>query len=171
MEIKDLDLKQYIENCTGQRFNKCLKINSPFNPLDKNPSFSIYFDDNANKWMFTDFSTGKHGDIIDFDMEYNGTDYAQARKNVGLPVEKTLEETELEKVENYINWSIENTERRKGQKLLGIFRYCDAENNTLYFKAKFKHSDGSKELNYFYIGEDGKVYNKRGIEYEVPYNL
>ena len=171
MEIKDLDLKQYIEDCTGQRFNKNLKINSPFNPLDKTPSFSIYFDDNANKWMFTDFSTGKHGDILDFDMEYNGTDYVQARENVGLPVEKTLEETELEKVESYINWSIENLERRKGQKLLGIFRYCDTDNNTLYFKAKFKHQDGSKELNYFYIGEDGKVYNKRGIEYEVPYNL
>ena len=171
MEIKDLDLKQYIENCTGQRFNKCLKINSPFNPLDKNPSFSIYFDDNANKWMFKDFSSGDMGDIIDFDMKYNGTDYVQARKNVGLPVEKTIEETETEKVESFINWSINNQSFRKGQKLLGIFRYCDKENKTLYFKAKFRHKDGSKELNYFYIGEDGKVYNKRGIEYEVPYNL
>ena len=54
LEIKDLDLKQYIENCTGQRFNKCLKINSPFNPLDKNPSFSNNVDDNANKKKFTD---------------------------------------------------------------------------------------------------------------------
>ena len=111
------------------------------------------------------------GDIIDFDMKYNGTDYVQARKNVGLPVEKTIEETETEKVESFINWSINNQSFRKGQKLLGIFRYCDTENKTLYFKAKFRHKDGSKELNYFYIGEDGKVYNKRGIEYEVPYNL
>lgn len=171
MEIKDLDLKQYIEYCTGKKFDRHLKMKSPFNPLDKNPSFSIFFDDNANKWKFKDFSNGDMGDIIDFDMKYNGTDYVQARKNVGLPVEKTLEETEIEKVESFINWSINNQSFRKGDKLLGIFRYCDINNKTLYFKAKFRHQDGSKELNYFYIGEDGKVYNKRGIEYEVPYNL
>ena len=64
LEIKDLDLKQYIENCTGQRFDKYLKIKSPFNALDKNPSFSIYVDDNANKWRFTDCSAGRHGDIL-----------------------------------------------------------------------------------------------------------
>jgi 5S rRNA maturation endonuclease (ribonuclease M5) len=171
MDIKDLDLKQYIENCTGQRFDKHFRMKSPFNPLDKNPSFYIRYDDNAGKWKFTDFSQDMSGDIIDFDMKYNGTDYVQARKNVGLPVEKTIEETEIDKVENFINWSIENQSFRKGDKLLGIFRYCDANNKTLYFKAKFKHQDGSKELNYFYIGENGKVYNKRGIEYEVPYNL
>lgn len=171
MEIKDLNLKQYIEECTGARFDKHLKMKSPFNPLDKNPSFSIFFDDNADKWKFKDFSTGDMGDILDFDMKFNGTDYEQARKNVGLPIEKTIEETEIEKVEKYINWSINNQAYRKGDRLLGIFRYCDSNNNTLYFKAKFRHQDGSKELTYFYIGEDGKVYNKRGVEYEVPYNL
>ena len=170
-EISDIDLKQYIENCTGQRFDKHLKMKSPFNTLDKNPSFSIHYDDNARKWKFKDFSTGDYGDIVDFDMKYNGTDYVQARANVGLPVEKTESELEIDKVESFINWSIENQAFRKGDKLLGIFRYCDVNNKTLYFKAKFRHADGSKELNYFYIGEDGKVYNKRGVEYEVPYNL
>ena len=168
VEIKDLNLKQYIEDCTGARFDKHLKMKSPFNPLDKNPSFSIFFDDNADKWKFKDFSTGYMGDIIDFDMKYNGTDYVQARKNVGLPVEKTETELEIDKVTNFIDWSIENQSFRKGDKLLGIFRYCDINNKTLYFKAKFRHQDGIKELNYFYIGEDGKVYNKRGVEYEVP---
>ena len=30
MEIRDLDLKQFIESETGMRFNKANKINSPF---------------------------------------------------------------------------------------------------------------------------------------------
>ena len=171
MEIRDLDLKQYIEDCTGQRFDKHNKIHSPFTTKDKTPSFAIYFDDNADKWKFKDFSTGETGDIIDFDMKYNGTDYVQARENVGLPLEKTETELEIDKVTNFIDWSIENQSFRKGDKLLGIFRYCDLDNKTLYFKAKLRHQDGSKELTYFYIGEDGKVYNKRGVEYEVPYNL
>lgn len=171
MEIKDLDLKEYIERCTGQRFDKHNKIHSPFTTKDKTPSFAIYFDDNADKWKFKDFSTGETGDIIDFDMKYNGTDYVQARENVGLPLEKTETELEIDKVTNFIDWSIENQSFRKGDKLLGIFRYCDENNKTLYFKAKFRHSDGSKELAYFFIDEEGKVKNKRGLDYELPYNL
>ena len=55
MEIRDLDLKQFIESETGMRFNKANKINSPFNAADKTPSFSIYFDRNNNKWKFRRF--------------------------------------------------------------------------------------------------------------------
>ncbi|MDF2881530.1 MAG: primase-like protein [Clostridiaceae bacterium] len=171
MEIQDLDLKEYIEHCTGQKFDRHFKMKSPFNPLDANPSFSIYYDDNAGKWKFKDFSKDISGDIIDFDMQYNGTDYVQARANVGLPIEKSESELEIEKIEEYINWSINNQSFRKGQQLLGIFRFADENNVAKYYKAKFKKVDGSKELAYFSIGADGKIYNKRNFDYELPYNL
>jgi 5S rRNA maturation endonuclease (ribonuclease M5) len=171
MDIQDLDLKEYIENCTGQKFDRHFKMKSPFNPLDANPSFSIYYDDNAGKWKFKDFSKDISGDIIDFDMQYNGTDYAHARANVGLPIEKSKAELEIEKIEEYINWSINNQNFRKGQQLLGIFRFADENNVAKYYKAKFKKVDGSKELAYFSIGTDGKIYNKRNFDYELPYNL
>ena len=75
MEIKDIDLKQLIEEETGLKFNRSNKINSPFNPLDKNPSFAIFFDANAGKMKFKDFSTGETGDACDFIMKYKNIDY------------------------------------------------------------------------------------------------
>ncbi|NFH81790.1 DNA primase, partial [Clostridium botulinum] len=171
MEIKDLNLKEFIENETGYKFNRQLKINSPFNTADKTPSFAIYYDDNADKWKFKDFSTGSVGDIIDFCMQYKDLDYVQAREYLGLSVEKTENEIEIDKIEQYINWSIENQSFRKGQKLLGIFKFVDENNVVKYYKAKFRKPNGSKELTYFSIGEDGKVYNKRNLDYELPYNL
>ena len=41
-----------------------MKIKSPFNPGEKNPSFFIYFSKEANKYMFKDFSTDRQGDSV-----------------------------------------------------------------------------------------------------------
>ena len=170
MEIEDIDLKQVIEDTTGQRFNKANFIHSPFNSADKNPSFSIKFDKNKNKWIWKDFSTDKGGDAIDFIREYYGCDYKAARERLGIPLEKTEAETEQEKLLGYINWSLENQEFRKGQKLIGLFRFEDEKNKTLYYKAKFLKPDGKKDMTYFSFNDEGKVINKRNHD-EVPYNL
>lgn len=168
MELADVNLKELIEKETAQKFNRENKILSPFSN-EKTPSFAIYFDSNNNKYKFKDFSTGKGGDSIDFIRELKGFDYNQAREYLGLSKEKTPAELLQEKVEGYVNWQISNTDFRKGQKLLGIFQFTDNKNNTLYFKAKFLKTDGSKELSYYHI-ENDKVINKRGSE-EVIYNL
>ena len=64
--IEEIDLKQLIENETGERFNRANKIKSPFTSSDDTPSFSVYFNSNLGKWKFKDFSTGKEGDALDF---------------------------------------------------------------------------------------------------------
>jgi len=171
MEIQDLDLKTFIENETGCRFNRQLKINSPFNPSDKTPSFAIHYDDNAGKWKFKDFSTGESGDIIDFCMKYKNMNYMESRQYLGLSAEKSAEELNIEKVKKYINWSINNQDFRKNQILIGVFRFEDSNNSTVYYKGKFRNKDGSKELSYFSIDNDGQVKNKRNYDFELPYNL
>ena len=102
--IQDIELKELIEDETGERFNKEKKIHSPFNTRDKNPSFSIYYNSNAGKWCFKDFSTGLHGDCVDFIMKHKNMDYKQARKYLGIPVEKTEQELRGDKVKKYIKW-------------------------------------------------------------------
>jgi hypothetical protein len=49
-----------IGSLTGQD----LKIKSPFNPAEKNPSFFVYYSKTANKYMFKDFSTDRQGDGV-----------------------------------------------------------------------------------------------------------
>jgi len=39
-----------------------LKISSPFNPAEKNPSFFVYYSRTSFKYMFKDFSTDRQGD-------------------------------------------------------------------------------------------------------------
>jgi hypothetical protein len=41
-----------------------VRIKSPFNPSDKNPSFYVHFSRSLNKYIFKDFSTDKKGDGI-----------------------------------------------------------------------------------------------------------
>lgn len=169
MEIRDLDLKQFIESETGMRFNKANKINSPFNAADKTPSFSIYFDRNNNKWKFKDFSNGEQGDILDFCMKYKGLNPRDARKYLGLTVESTDEENQIKKITGYINWQIEHQDHMKGRSIKGIFPFTDANNNIVYFKVKFDCENGKKQIGYYHIKED-KVINKRGTEEEMIYN-
>jgi len=41
-----------------------LKITSPFNPGEKNPSFFVYYSNTGFKYMFKDFSTDRQGDGV-----------------------------------------------------------------------------------------------------------
>ena len=163
--INDIDLKQVIEDLTGERFNREKKIHSPFKQ-ENTPSFTIYFDSNSNKYKFKDFSTGKQGDALDFVMEYKSCSYQEARVYLGLEVEKAENELWEDKIRSYIDWQLQDMKR--GYTLLGIFTFVDENNKPLYAKAKFLKPDGKKETPYYCI-ENGKVTNKRGAD-EVPYN-
>ena len=169
-KIQDVDLKSLIEQETGERFNKEKKIHSPFNPGDKNPSFSIYYNANAGKMKFKDFSTGEEGDCVDFIMKHKNIDYKQARAYLGLPVEKTEQELQGDKVRNYIEWEIEKKADRKDYKLVGLFPFVNENNNIIYYKAKFLKPDGKKMTPYYHIGEDGKVNRGRNGK-ELIYNF
>ena len=169
MEIEDIDLKSVIENETLQVFkNIKSKIHSPFNPADDTPSFGIYFDTNNNKWKFKDFSTGECGDAIDFIMKFKNMNYIEARKYLGLSVEKSDNEKQVDNIRDYIDKQLKTT--KKGYELIGIFPFVDKENNVIYYKVKFLRPDGKKETPYYHI-ENGKVVNSRGTSKELPYNL
>ncbi|MDS0525477.1 CHC2 zinc finger domain-containing protein [Clostridium sp. SHJSY1] len=166
-ELQDIDLKELIEVETLEVFNRENKIHSPFSSKDKTPSFSVYYDSNANKMKFKDFSSGEQGDAIDFIMKFKNMDHKAAREYLGLDVEKTAIEIEEDKIKNFVKWQLENN--KKGFKPLGIFTFVDKNNEPLYYKVKFIKSDGKKETPYYHI-ENGQVINKRGAD-EIPYNL
>lgn len=167
MEIQDINLKQLIENETGQKFNRDNKICSPFS-TEKTPSFAIYFNSNQNKWKFKDFSnSGKQGDALDFVMEYKNLGYKEAREYLGLEVTKSpIEEFETT-IKDYVSNQIKNG-NKKGYKLLGVFTFVDENNKPIYAKVKFLKPDGKKETPYYSL-QDGQVFNKR-LHDEVPYN-
>lgn len=167
MEIQDINLRQVIEDLTGEKFNRDKKIHSPFNPGDKTPSFSIYFNSNQNKWMYKDFSTDKVGDAIDFIMEYKSCNYNEARQYLGLEVEKSVTEDFEETIKEFVRKQVTKG-NKQGYKPLGVFVFVDADNKTIYAKVKFLKLDGKKETPYYHI-ENGQVINNRSHE-EVPYN-
>lgn len=167
MEIQDINLREVIEDLTGEKFNRDKKIHSPFNAADKTPSFGIYFNSNQNKWCWKDFSTDKVGDAIDFIMEYKNLSYTDARKHLGLEVEKSVTEDFEEIIKEYVR-NQTTKGNKKGYKPLGIFTFVDENNNPIYAKVKFLKPDGKKETPYYHI-ESGQVINNRGYE-EVPYN-
>ena len=70
---------------TGQNY----KAKSPFSE-EKTPSFFV-FPRNQN---FKDFSSGKHGDAIEFIMEYDGLSYIDAVKYLGKKYGVEIEEEE-----------------------------------------------------------------------------
>jgi len=166
VEIQDIDLKDLIEKETVERFNKQGYIKCPFHN-EKTPSLSIKFFPDANKYKFKCFGCSASGDAIDFIMQLKGMDYVKAREYLGLEVEKTVQEEQVDKVKGYIDW--EFTKHRSGQELLGIFAFTNKVGETVYFKAKFMDKTGKKSLSYYHI-ENDKVINKRGSE-ELPYNL
>nr|DAO57245.1 MAG TPA: virulence associated protein E [Caudoviricetes sp.] len=167
--INDINLRELIEKETGERFNKENKIHSPFNTRDKNPSFSIYYNAKACKWCFKDFSTGEYGDCVDFIMKYKNMDYKQARVYLGLSAKQTEQELRGDKVRNYIDWQLKNWKDMKGYSFSELYEFTDMNNNVIYYKAKFKKSDGKKKIQYYHIKNDGKVESKRGTD-EVPFN-
>ncbi|NFF59833.1 DNA primase [Clostridium botulinum] len=166
MELQDINLKQLIETETGERFNKQGYIKCPFHS-EKTPSLKVKFNSNTNKDSFKCFGCDVFGDSIDFIMKYKNLSYKEAREYLGLEVEYTEAELQEEKIKNYIDWEL--SKFRKGQKLLGIFKYVNEKNEIVYFKGKFKLEDGKKQLSYYHL-EGDKVKASRGSE-ELPYNL
>ncbi len=166
MELQDMDLKELIERETGDRFNRKGYIKCPFHN-ENTPSLSIKFFPDANKYKYKCFGCGEVGDAIDFITKFKNLNYIEAREYLGLTVEKSIQDKQIEKVKGYIEWEI--SKFRKGQQLLGVFSFVNDKDEIVYIKSKFMNVDGKKSLSYYHI-EDEKVVNKRGIE-EVPYNL
>lgn len=168
-ELQNIDLKQLIENETGQVFTRDNKICCPFHS-EKSPSFSIRFNSDNNKWQWKCFGgCNTSGDAIDFIMQYKGMDYKATREYLGMENKKSDKELELEKIKGFINWQIEKTELKKGYKLKGLFTFVNEKNEVVYYKAKFIKTDGKKCSSYYHL-EGDKVVNSRGID-EIPYNL
>lgn len=168
-ELIDVDLKELIEHETGERFNREGYIKCPFHD-EKTPSMSIKFYPDDNKHRFKCWGgCGSQGDAIDFIMKFKNLGYKEAREYLELENIKTEKELQEDKIKSYIQWQIENTDYKKGYKLLGIFSFVDEDNKVIYYKAKFLKPDGKKETPYYHIDGD-KVINKRGPE-EIPYNL
>lgn len=168
-ELQNIDLKQLIENETGQAFTRDNKICCPFHS-EKSPSFSVRFNSDNNKWQWKCFGgCNTSGDAIDFIMQYKGMDYKAAREYLGMENKRSDKELEFEKVKGFINWQIEKTEFKKGYKLKGLFTFVNEKNEVVYYKAKFIQPDGKKCSSYYHL-EGDKVVNSRGTD-EIPYNL
>lgn len=166
MDLQDIDLKELIEKETSEKFNRQGYIKCPFHK-EKTPSLSVKFFPDANKERFKCWGCNEVGDAIDFIMKLKNINYVEAREYLGLTVEKSIKELQLEKVKGYIDWEI--SKFNKGEKLIGLFSFDNENNENIYFKAKFIDKEGKKNLSYYHIESD-KVINKRGFD-EVPYNL
>jgi ABC-type dipeptide/oligopeptide/nickel transport system ATPase component len=169
MEVCDIDLKSLIERETGNRFNRQGMICCPFHN-EKTPSLKVKFLSDANKERYKCYGCGATGDAVDFIINTKGIEYPAAREYLGIPLEKSNQELEIEKVRAYIEWEIKTRDHRKGMELLGLFNFVDKDNKPMYYKAKFKAADGKKSLSYYHLDANGKVINKRNGE-ELLYNL
>ncbi|MBV4439326.1 CHC2 zinc finger domain-containing protein [Clostridium tyrobutyricum] len=166
MEVSDIKLKELIEQETGEKFNRENKICCPFHE-EKTPSFSVRFNPNTGKDQFKCFSCGENGDSLDFIMKLKNMKYNEAREYLGLTVEKSVQEQQIEKLKECIEWQIKKFKWK--DTLIGLFPFMNDKGEIAYFKAKFKNDKGEKRLSYYHI-ENDKVINKRGSE-ELPYNL
>lgn len=166
MELQDIGLKELIERETGEHFNRQGYIKCPFHN-EKTPSLAVKFYPDANKQRFKCFGCSISGDAIDFIMKLKNMEYNQAREYLGLTVEKSEQEQQIERVQGLIDWQI----KKFGWKdtLIGLFPFTNDKGEIAYFKAKFRNDKGEKRLSYYHI-ENDKVINKRGCE-ELPYNL
>ncbi|MHC1683434.1 MAG: CHC2 zinc finger domain-containing protein [Clostridiaceae bacterium] len=166
MELQDIDLKDLIERETSERFNKQGYIKCPFHN-EKTPSLKVKFFPDNNKQKYKCFGCSEVGDAIDFIMKLKNIDYVAAREYLGLTVEKSIQEEQVEKVRSFIEWQVSKV--KIGYKLLGLFQFVNDRGEIVYFKAKFMNDEGKKTLSYYHIDND-KVQNKRLGE-ELPYNL
>ncbi|MCB2309004.1 CHC2 zinc finger domain-containing protein [Clostridium estertheticum] len=167
MEVQDINLKELIERETGNRFNKKHAICCPFH-TDKSPSMKIKFFSNKNKETYKCFGCGAVGDAIDFITNYKNIEYIEARKYLGLSIEKSITEDLKGKVLSFIDWEL--GKYRHDQVLQGLFPFMDENNKLAYFKAKFQDNIENKKKCGYYHFEGEKIVATRGIE-EIPYNL
>ena len=169
MEVEDIDLKSLIETETGRRFNRENAMLCPFHN-EKTPSFKVKFMSDANKQRYLCHGCGETGDAVDFIMKTKNMKYPEAREYLGIPLEKTSQEKEIDRIKERCEWEIKTLDYRRGMELLGVFSFVDRDNKTMYYKAKFKALDGKKSLSYYHINSEDKVENKRNGE-ELLYNL
>ncbi|NFH85046.1 DNA primase, partial [Clostridium botulinum] len=165
-ELQDIDLKQLVEQETGEKFNREGYIKCPFHS-EKTPSMSVKFIPNANKQRYKCWGCGAVGDAIDFIMNFKGMEYNEAREYLGLEVEKSPVEDFEEAIKEYVRNQVTRG-NKQGYKPLGVFTFVDENNKPIYSKVKFLKPDGKKETPYYHI-ENGQVINNRGYD-EVPYN-
>ncbi|NFT04105.1 hypothetical protein FDF18_12510 [Clostridium sporogenes] len=159
------ELKQLIENETGEKFNKNNNMCCPFHN-EKTPSFSIYEDGKAK---FKCFGCGENGDIIDFIRKYKDFDYIETAKYLnekGYSI-KSIDVPHIDII-SYVQWQLKHIEDMKGFKISEIYNFKNHLGNIKYYKVKFKTDDG-KQCRYYSIIND-KVQCKRNSE-ELPYNL
>ncbi len=165
-ELQDIDLKQLVEQETGEKFNREGYIKCPFHS-EKTPSMSVKFIPNANKQRYKCWGCDEKGDAVDFVMKYKNYSYNEARQYLGLEVENNPTEDYEETIKAFVRKQVTKG-NKKGYKPLGIFTFVDENNKPIYSKVKFLKPDGKKETPYYHI-ENGQVINNRGYD-EVPYN-
>ena len=165
-EINDIDLKQLIETESGEKFNREGYIKCPFHS-EKTPSMSVKFFPNANKQRYKCWGCGEQGDALDFIIKYKNYDYNEARRYLGLEVEKSVSESYEETINKFVKNQVSRGNKR-GYKPLGTFVFVDENNKPIYAKVKLLKPDGKKETPYYHI-ENGQVICNRSHE-EVPYN-
>ena len=165
-ELNDIDLKTLIETETGEKFDRNGYIKCCFHN-EKTPSMSVKFFPNANKQRYKCWRCEEQGDALDFIMKYKNYDYNEARKYLGLEVEKSVTEDYEEAIKAFVKNQVARG-NKKGYKPLGIFTFVDEDNKPIYSKVKFLKPDGKKETPYYHI-ENGQVICNRSHE-EVPYN-
>ena len=165
-ELNDIDLKQLIETESGEKFNREGYIKCPFHS-EKTPSMSVKFFPNANKQRYKCWGCGEQGDALDFIIKYKNYDYNEARRYLGLEVEKSVSESYEETINKFVKNQVSRGNKR-GYKPLGTFVFVDENNKPIYAKVKLLKPDGKKETPYYHI-ENGQVICNRSHE-EVPYN-
>lgn len=156
MKLDNIDLKHLIETKTGEHFNRAGKIICPFHK-EKTPSFSVFYNSNADKEMYKCFACGVTGDAIQFLKDYQNLSFNEALKELGIEDKKIEEEELLRK----------KLQKTKGEPL-GIFPFADEKNKVVYYKVKTLDTKGKKNISYYSI-LNGKVINRRNYE-EIPYN-
>lgn len=173
MELKDINLKELIERETGERFSRDGLICCPFH-MEKTPSLSVYWNSKTSKECYKCFGCGEHGDALDFIMKLKNCNIIEAKKYLGMSVDKSQKEKNIDSIKGYIKWQMEKPEDQKGCKkgfeLINIYEYVGLNSKPLYYKAKFLKPDGKKTVSYYSFKEDRKVTSIRP-EVEVPYNL
>lgn len=162
MEKNDINLKEIIEQETGQRFNRDNKICCPFHS-EKTPSFSVMH--SGGKWRWRCFGgCDKGGDVIDFIKEYRGLNYIEARKYLGLEVNDRIKFNEDNK--ELIKKSCMSV---YGHECKDIYPFTDLEGNIIYYMIRF-YKNGRKEPRCCRIDNCKVIWNLESIK-KVPYNL
>lgn len=118
-----------VEPLTGQD----LKMQSIFNPAEKNPSFFLYYDRNANRYKFKDFSADKQGDAVTLVKEMFGL--------------TTRGEAAFKIIEDYNKYLIENPDGHKPSEFKEHRKFKVTD-----FLSRTWTTDDQKYWNKYYIG-------------------